>query len=40
MNVEISYDEYIGPSCILRETGVIRPGILAVRGTIQSSDFE
>ena len=32
MNVEISYNECIGPSCILRETRVIRPGILVVRG--------
>lgn len=30
VNVEISHNEYIGPSCILRETEVIRPGILII----------
>ena len=36
VNVEISYNECIGPSCILRETRVIRPGILVVRGITEA----
>ena len=39
VNVEISYNECIGPSCILRETRVIRPGILVVRDGYDEKSF-